>query len=193
MKTAVIKGLFAFGLMFSLGANAQKVGYGKHNLGVGFSINELGVEMTEILIDEPAGIEILPLPDFHLNLDFHISEKFSFGFGTEFQTVQITDNNFGVTETISSFGGSLRPLYHFVSKEYFNFYAGVKAGFEFYTSDLSKGNTGYERYENTPDSDLIGMVITGFNTYFTDEIGMHLEAGVGTQPYYLSIGLSLRF
>ncbi len=186
-------------------ASAQFVGHGRHNFAFGITGNEFLVDLIEasdgnktqdigILPDTRIGnFEFGIFPGYYLNFDYSISEKFSFGFGTSYMTATIVDKPTGVYEKLTRFSATIRPLYHFVAKKEFDFYAGARGGFAFHTSEINKSEAGYSRFENTPESGPLAMFVIGFNSYFGDFVGFNLEASTGTELYALSIGFCFRY
>jgi hypothetical protein len=92
----------------------------------------------------------------------------------------------------------LRCLYHFGKSENFEVYTGLRLGVTHWIIDVS-GQANAESLTDMPVSEFSLpatypsiQAIGGFRHYFGRVFGWFGEVGVGTSPYFCSIGLNLR-
>lgn len=91
---------------------------------------------------------------------------------------------------------AIRGLYHFETSENFEIYTGLRLGMTHWKIDI---NANAEALDRSPVSDFSLpatypsiQVLGGFRHYFGRVFGWFGEIGVGTSPYFCSIGINIR-
>lgn len=92
----------------------------------------------------------------------------------------------------------LRCLYHFGKSENFEIYTGLRLGLTHWKVNIS-GQADAESVYNTPVSDFSipatypsVQLLGGFRHYLGRTFGWFGEVGIGTSPYFCSVGLNVR-
>jgi outer membrane protein W len=203
MKKKVTILVSAVTLLFGINSNAQAVSegniiidpyYGYPNFGSKFASSLNGIENSKVTGIGPMG----------LRAEYMVADKFGIG-------VDFIYNSFNVSGTIDSLNSDgtlyksydakiysqryrpqIRMNYHFVSNDALDAYVGVGVG-----ANIRKIGTKTD-YPNYNDNSISGSLIPvslrlalGMRYYFTDNIGLNLELGLGGP--FMSGGLSIKF
>lgn len=93
---------------------------------------------------------------------------------------------------------AVRCLYHFDKSENFEIYTGLRLGMTHWKVNVS-GQANAESITETPVSEFnlpatypSIQALAGFRHYFGNVFGWFGEVGIGSSPYFCSVGLNLR-
>ncbi|MBR9860167.1 porin family protein [bacterium] len=194
--------LASFILIFS-GLQAQtEQGQSVVCLNAGYSIigNGLSAAVNE-LADDNAQLSTTPV--IIGSFDYGVTDKFSMGLFFGYQstksdfTYTYFDQGDSTTENVTVSGTrtniSIRPNFHYLSSDKLDLYSGLRVGWLF--RNFSQNSTD-ENFETLDIFDgnrfTMGLTLLGARYYFTDNIGINMEVGIGV-PYAVNGGLSVRF
>jgi hypothetical protein len=99
-------------------------------------------------------------------------------------------------DTYNRYNVSARGLYHFINKEHFSMYTGVRVGYTWWSRSSNNPDpfynySYYDKFKHMTLTPLSVQAIWGIRYFFTDEIGANLEVGLGA-PYLLLLGVSVK-
>lgn len=137
-------------------------------------------------------------------VDFGITDVFSLGAAYSY-------NNFGWTDSYTSLDTATstpivnygdvslarhnvagRALFHFGQSDKTDMYAGARLGTSIWKAKYAyvstSGETAGSEFD-MPTGLLSVQALFGFRTYFNDFLGVNLEVGIGTSPYFVAGGL----
>ncbi len=138
-------------------------------------------------------------PAYNLMADQALGNVVSLGLAVGYQADIITTQNYAntqtgyyetVTENLSRLNVGMRVLFHYSHSDHLDAYSGLRIGLSHWNDDNNTNDPNYSSIKgnlNLPSFQLL----TGIKFYFTDDVGLHLEAGLGT-PYFIEGGLSFK-
>ncbi len=200
-KQLVILSLLISGITTNNTFAQSKKGESVITAGVGMSLY-FNVLTTQSVTN---GANTSSLPTLNLTYDYGITESFSLGIAIGHNRLSVTENErayydpFGTllveqpTIHLSRTNIALRPMFHWGNNERLDWHAGLRLGYSIWSfSDDSKDPF----YTSVNGVSSLGLpsfqILTGSRIYFTDNLGMTIDVGIGT-PYFASIGLSRKF
>jgi len=141
-------------------------------------------------------------PTINAMYDYGITKEFSIGAAIGYNSFSFTNPNYSyinsggviVNESISvkytRVNLAVRPLYHWGKREEFEWHAGIRLSYSFWTAELQTTDPYYndEYYR----ANLYGaQAVFGSRAYFSEFVAVTFDVGIGS-PYFASIGLSLK-
>lgn len=139
-----------------------------------------------------------------LRFEYMVAENFGVGFDFIYNSVEIDgsiDSLNDQKEVVKTYNANIkneryrfhfRANYHFVQEEKFDAYVGFGAGTNKKTFEYTTDYKGYEGiYNGIQLSRVSGRIALGGRYYFTNNLGLNVEIGIGGP--ILSAGLSLKF
>lgn len=205
----VINRLLAILLVATLGneTNAQEREFMKGTTGISLSYG--GSFTGRYYLNEDFGEEAEPevTAVYSLNIDHNFEENFSLGIAASYQHFRINYDNLEwydqrdssykrstFYEHISRTNIAFRSLFDIrfgETRTKFYPYLGARLGFSFWRHHHTSPDPDWEDLDLDRNW-LSYQIILGFKGYFTRNIGMHFELGLGT-PYLWTMGLNFRF
>lgn len=136
------------------------------------------------------------------HIDVGIKPSLSVGGGFTYNEFDYDDQwtrdtfNLDVNVNARRMNFGARVLYHFpaFNPERTNVYGGLRLGFSVWEYRFA-GGLEDERYEKKVPFKLnlpSFQAVVGYRYYFLPFMGIHVEVGVGTAPYFVMTGLSLK-
>ena len=202
-------------------SNAQNSDY-TNSLGATVALNGwqiIALADNFIEADTVVGAYMKASPTFGLSYDIGIRKWFSLGVQGTFNKGSIGADDLSVTVKDKTYTGvaelnlrrinlGFRPLFHYMNDGRFDWYSGFRVGVNYRVIKLNIG-TDADITDIEVIDRLIGnnwllnrnyrgvrptfqLIPIGFRAHFTENLGIGIEAAVGT-PYYLSAQLSYRF
>lgn len=141
-------------------------------------------------------------PTFSLMYDYGITSRFSIGGAVGYNSFSFTNpyysyvNSSGaiVYESISvkysSVNVGLRPMYHWGKSEIFEWMAGMRLGYSFWTAEVITTDPYYKDEYFRRDM-YSAQVLFGSRAYMSEFLAVTFEVGIGA-PYFANLGLSLK-
>lgn len=179
--------------------------------GTGASLSNMSLKGITNLGLQEAGLDSKVQTTMLVNgmLDVCISKNISIGLAYTHKqfywtdafedTIQNTIVQSSATISTQKRNYGLRVLYHHSSHENFEFYTGLRVGLTHWKINIS-GKTNAETLFETPVSDFnlpatypSIQALAGFRHYFGRVFGWFGELGIGSSPYFCSVGLNVRF
>lgn len=201
MKKNLLK--FIAVLCFGLFLNGQNVSAQAFKDGT--NVIQVGIGFPNLLAESSSAYSLFgtvstsTTPPIHIGFEHGITDNISVGgyFGYTAQKISwdYTNTNPVVTQTISNSWIILgaRGNYHFATSESFDPYAGVFLGYFIASSSITSTDPNYgfgTTISGAASTVGFGAQI-GFNYYFSDSFGAHVELGYGLAIF--NVGLSLKF
>jgi hypothetical protein len=177
-------------------------------LGGGYSIVGFLGSLVEELVTSATDLEVKSSPEFVVNYDYRLAEKFTLGAGYTYQQLKMEylDTVFQTNgdTTYAFYQGritrqnvGLRGAIHFTEPDNaLDTYAGVRFSMTFWGYKTDNPDP-YNNVEADID-EVFGegkpriQVFLGTRYYFNDFIGVGGELAIGN-PYFLAIGVNLKF
>lgn len=184
------KSIFALGCALTLivgtnFSNAQALEQGNIHLDVYAGGPNLYTTIFKELVvssDVEEDVTVGGLPLLGLRFGYMVSDKISVGLDINYTTtkVEYSDNSFDYEASINRLKAMARFEFHFGNSDQFDFYMPVAAGYKSnsweYSSTDPNDNTDVDIPNLVPVAVRIGL---GGRFYFTDNIGLNLEFGLG--------------
>jgi len=141
-------------------------------------------------------------PTFNATYDYGLTKNFSIGAAVGYNSFSFSNPHYSyinargviIYETISvkysRVNVAVRPLYHWGKNENFEWHAGMRLGYSFWTAQLNTTDPFYkDEYER--QNLYSAQVLIGSRAYFTEFLAITFDVGIGT-PYFSSLGISLK-
>lgn len=201
MKKVFVIGMMAFGAIFSTNlVNAQAVEQGNIIIDPYYGFPNFGKKLADGL--GATDVKIVGIGPMGLRAEYMVADKFGIGVDFIFNTLSLTFKadsirpdgstiQYDVKTAMNRYRVHARFNYHFIDNDNVDAYFGLGAGTN---TRIWKLETDYPNYsdDNTSGTFLpVSMrVCMGARYYFTDNIGLNGEIGVGGPM--LSLGLSVK-
>jgi hypothetical protein len=170
----------------------------------------IGVSTISLVVPVNSGVaEGNPIsigPAYNFMLDYNSIRKFSAGIAIAYQQLSyVPGDNQGYSQNAfidnaSRLNIGIRYLMHFSKVSYSDVYIGIRMGVSYWRDNESL-NPNYHSsspYVSAPipaspwtKTKASVQLLVGYKVYSLDNIGMQIEAGLGT-PYYAEAGLTYR-
>lgn len=198
LKSSLIALALCFTFATSKAQNQQ--GESVVTAGIGYS---LAIEFIKTSLNAFEDVTSTSIPAIGITFDHGLTDNFSMGIATGFQTLSaefndsyLDENNNTVTEKVTStttrFNVAARPLFHYGGSDKLDLYSGLRIGitslntsYETTRDDFEVGDLGGTRLS-------VGLVAFGMRYYFSDNVGMNFDLQLGA-PYIISAGVAARF
>lgn len=136
------------------------------------------------------------VPNIGGTIEYGLTNLFSIGLASSYQSVVVDDkfpyNNGDPTDKITRVNMAIRALFHLnIRNPNFDHYIGFRIGCNYWNDKvLNPGSQDY--FLDAPNSFIsCYQVVYGMRIYFTHNIGIHFEVGIG-QPYLAEVGLTFK-
>jgi opacity protein-like surface antigen len=204
MKKLLFVGVFAASIVANTKVNAQAVEQGNIIIDPYYGGPNFGKAFAEGIGGTSTDLKVKGLGPLGLRAEYMVADKFGVGFdfiynsfslnttadslnndGTVFQTYDVKAN-------LSRVRLQARFNYHFIENDNVDAYFGVGAGTNFRKYTLT---TDYPNYEDESETGTLLpfslRLAVGTRYYFTENIGINAEIGIGGPV--LSGGISIKF
>lgn len=207
-KENMKKNIFTLGCLLALMvatnfSSAQAVSKGNIIIDPYYGYPNFGKKLISGITDSISDIEIGGIGPAGLRVEYMIAENFGLGFDFIYNSVSgdfevdslnndgTVHSTYDVTSYARRFRFQVRANYHFVQEEAFDAYVGFGAGTNIRTAGFL---TDYPNYDDESISGALlpvsARIALGTRYYFTDNIGLNFEIGIGGP--ILSAGLSIK-
>lgn len=132
-----------------------------------------------------------------LSVGLAYSHKVFYWSDVFYDTIHGVPTSARLNVTIQKRNYALRCLYHFGKSENFEFYSGLRLGFTYWKfgvsaqAEAASYGTPASKF-SIPTSYPSIQIIGGFRHYIGRVFGWFGEVGIGSSPYFCSIGLNVR-
>ncbi len=160
-----------------------------------YFVNTMGGDAT------PKGGGLAPL--YNIIFDYGLANKFTVGAGIGYQmfSVKWSDNSganlFSNTDNWTRLSLTVRGDFHFISKQHFSMYTGLRVGYNIYSMTTDANPTLFPNYTtslNVTPSVFAVQAHIGLTYFFTPLIGINAEAGLAVGgPYVGAVGVKFKF
>jgi hypothetical protein len=187
--------VLAFGLGSFNTAQAQAHEQGQIGITAGIGYSLIGGLFDAVTDGD--NVEGTGTPVINGMVDYGIGDKFSLGLAVSYQSFKAEYSDYlhfdftqeSFEEKWSCLSIGVRPLLHFGNSDNFGMYTGARVGFTTWSYSNSSNNITF--IETDVSLGTIGVQpLFGANIYFTDNIGMNMEIGIGT--YLAAAGIKVR-